>query len=168
MKVFFETQRFDQWWFRLIMLIVTTIVIMAMVAAYRSVKSDPVAFWTVSGSSIFTIFLIVALVFLLKLETKINELGIHYRFWPFKLKLINWSDIEKCFVRNYRPIKEYGGWGYKLGIFRKKGSAVNVKGNIGIQIVFKSGKQFLIGTQKEVEAKKVLETYTHKLQSHEG
>ena len=139
-----------------------------MVMAYPGIESDPVTFWTVSGTSIFTIFLIVALVFLSKLETKIDELGIHYRFWPLKLKLINWSDIENCFVRKYNPLFEYGGWGYKLGIFRKKGSAVNVKGNIGIQIVFKSGKQFLIGTQREVEVKKVLETYTHKLHSHEA
>lgn len=167
MKVFIETQRFDQWWFRLIMLLVIIIVAGSLVAAYPSIKSDPVAFWAILSSSIFTIVLIVALTFLAKLETKIDELGIHYRFWPIKPKLLTWSDIEKCSVRSYNPISEYGGWGYRMGIFSKKGSAVNVKGNIGIQIVFKSGKQFLVGTQKEDEAKKVLETYTHKIQSHE-
>ena len=167
MKVFIEVQQFDQWWFRLIMLLVITTVGGTMVMNYSNIESDPVAFWTVLGSSLFVIAITIAMVFLLKLETKIDEQGIHYRFWPIKMKLINWTDIDKCFVRTYSPLREYGGWGYRMNIFSNKGSAINVKGNIGIQIVFKSGKQFLIGTQKEEDAKKVLETYTYKLQSHE-
>ncbi len=44
---------------------------------------------------------------------------------------------------------------------------MTVRGNIGIQIVFKSGKQLLVGTQRKEDAEKVLETYTHKIKSHE-
>ena len=167
MKVFLEVQRFNQWWFRLIVLFVFAIIAGTLAKSYPNIESDPVAFWIVLGSSIFTIALLGAMVFLLKLETKIDEQGIHFRFWPFKLKRLPWTDIQKCYVRKYSPIIEYGGWGYRSQFFSKKGSALNVKGNIGIQIVFKSGKQLLIGTQKEEDAKKVLETYTYKLQSHE-
>jgi len=168
MKVFLEVQRFDQWWFRLLMLLVSAIIAGSLIKSYPNIESDPVAFWTVLGSSLFVIALSVAMLFLLKLETKIDEQGIYYRFWPLKSKLINWRDIDKCFVRTYRPLHEYGGWGYRTNIFSNKGSAVNVKGNIGIQIVFKRGKQFLIGNQKKKDAKKVLETYTYKIKSYAG
>ena len=167
MKVFLETQRFDQWWFRILMLLVTTIIIIGLVMTFQSTNSEPLAFWISLVTGLFTLFIILSLVFLIKLETKIDELGIHYGFWPLYLKLISWSDIEKCTIRKYNPLVEYGGWGYRMGFFRKKGSAMNVKGNIGIQIVFKSGKQLLIGTQRKEDAEKVLETYTHKLLSHE-
>jgi len=169
MKVFLETQRFNQWWFRLIMILVATISIVAMVMSYQSVNSEPAAFWVSFVAGFFTLIIILSLVFLIKLDTKIDELGIHYGFWPIylKLKFISWSDVKECSVIKYNPILDYGGWGYKMGFFRKKGSAMSVRGNIGIQIVFKSGKHLLIGTQRKEDAEKVLETYTPKLKSHE-
>ena len=169
MKVFLETQRFDQWWFRLLVLFVVSLSIVTTVMAYPKLQSEPPAFWISFIACVFTSIVFVSLVFLVKLEAKIDELGIHYGFWPFhmKLKVIRWSDIEECSVIKYNPIVDYGGWGYKMGIFSKKGSAMSVKGNIGIQIVFKSGKQLLIGTQRREDAIKVIETYTRKLKSHE-
>jgi TATA-box binding protein (TBP) (component of TFIID and TFIIIB) len=43
---------------------------------------------------------------------------------------------------------EYGGWGIKYG---RKGKAYNVSGNRGVQLVFKDGKQLLIGSQRAEE-----------------
>jgi len=40
--------------------------------------------------------------------------------------------------------------------------AINVSGDIGIQIELKNNKKILIGTQKETEAKNVLNTYLKK------
>ncbi|MGK0329715.1 MAG: hypothetical protein ACJAXF_003214, partial [Polaribacter sp.] len=67
--------------------------------------------------------------------------------------------------RTYLPISEFGGWGLRGGFFFNKGKekAVNISGNIGIQLILKSGKKLLIGTQKESEAKSVLETYKSKI-----
>jgi|TARA_R110002110_G_scaffold2307_13_gene10635 hypothetical protein len=168
MKVFIETQRFDQWWFRLIILLIAIISIGTIAKSYQNVQSEPVPFWISLIAGLCTLIIILSVGFLIKLETKIDELGIHYGFWPFysKLKLIPWSDIEKCTIRKYNPLVEYGGWGYRMGFFQQRGSAMNVKGNIGIQIVFKNGKHLLIGTQKKEDAEKVIKTYTHKLKSH--
>ena len=170
MKVFIEEQRFDQWWFRSLMLLVGAILIVTIAKAYPSLKVDSAAFWTTMSVAIFTVILIVFVLFVLKLETKINEQGIHYGFKPihYKLKLTAWKEIDQCFVREYSPLTDYGGWGYKMGLFRKKGSAFNVKGNIGIQIVFKNGKRLLIGTQKLADAENVLQTYSNKLLPYEN
>jgi hypothetical protein len=169
MKVFIETQRFNQWWFRLIILLVATTSIPIIVMSYSNVQSEPIPFWISLIAGIATLIVVLSMGFLIKLETKIDELGIHYGFWPFysKLKLISWSDIKECTVIKYNPLNDYGGWGYKTGIFSNKGSAMNVRGNIGIQIVFKSGKRLLIGTQKKENAEKVIETYANKVRPHE-
>lgn len=63
--------------------------------------------------------------------------------------------MEKCYVRTYSPIREYGGWGFRQAL-GEKGKAYNVKGNKGIQIQLKTGKNILIGTQKEKDAQQVI------------
>lgn len=93
------------------------------------------------------------------MDTEIREDGIYYQFFPFQLKMkkIAFDDIEKIYLRKYKPIMEYGGWGYKFGLFGK-GWAINIAGNKGIQIEFKDSKKrkFLIGTQKSEEVEAVL------------
>lgn len=94
-----------------------------------------------------------------KLITEINRETIRYRYFPFILRdrFIYWQDIDKAYIRQYKPIKEYGGWGIKFGI-SGNGKALNVKGNYGLQLEFKNGKNLLIGTQKKEELEALLVT----------
>ncbi|TXD48954.1 hypothetical protein ES045_05870 [Polaribacter sp. IC073] len=91
----------------------------------------------------------------------------HYQFFPFhfSLKTISWNEISKAGVRTYLPISEFGGWGLRGGFFFNKGKekAVNVSGDIGIQLILKNGEKLLIGTQKKQEAAHVLKTYKNKI-----
>ena len=102
---------------------------------------------------------VLILVYRITLSTQIDEKGIHYRFFPFQRnnRVILWADMDKCYTRTYNPIQEFGGWGYR-GIGRKK-KAYNVHGNKGIQIVLKTGKMLLIGTQKPNEAQQTINRY---------
>ncbi|ARV16965.1 hypothetical protein BTO07_16995 [Polaribacter sp. SA4-12] len=83
------------------------------------------------------------------------------------MKLIPWNEIYKAGIRTYLPISEFGGWGLKGGFFFNKGreKAINVSGNIGIQLILKNGEKLLIGTQKKEEAISVLNTYKNKIQN---
>ncbi|APY09596.1 hypothetical protein BWZ20_04820 [Winogradskyella sp. J14-2] len=94
----------------------------------------------------------------------------YYKFFPFqfKSKLIEWQEINKAYVRNYDAITEFGGWGLKGGALwnKSKGRAINVSGDIGIQLQLKNGKKLLIGTQKKEEAMRVLEAYKTKLNTN--
>ncbi len=99
--------------------------------------------------------LLLVFFFMLTLYTRINHEGIYYRFAPMQRqsRLIKWENIDKVFVRKYRPIAEYGGWGFRIG---RGGKALNTSGNMGLQIIFKDGKKLLIGTQKPEELDRVL------------
>ena len=85
----------------------------------------------------------------IRLETKLSDMGFMYRFYPFiqKWRTIQPQEIGHYEVRKYSPIKEYGGWGFRVSI-RTKGAAYNLKGNMGLQLVLKSGKSVLFGTQR--------------------
>lgn len=173
MKVFKEEQRFTQSW--LIIIIVLATIVPFLIGVYgvyqQIIMKVPFGDKPMSdvGLIIFTVcmFLFSTLVFFFKLTTRIDEKGIHYQFFPlhFSLRTISWNEISKAGVRTYLPISEFGGWGLRGGFFFNKGKekAINVSGNIGIQLVFKNGEKLLIGTQKKEEAASVLNTYLYKI-----
>ncbi len=115
MRVFNETQRFTQWWLWLV-LVVTMIAALAkpIVAWAQSNFKDNSVFDTSFWISCATMFLVLLLFNLFKLTTVIDEKGISYHFFPFHLKpkLLHWNEIENIGTRKYKPLKEYGGWGY--------------------------------------------------------
>lgn len=168
MRVFKEEQRFNQLWLIILMIISLLIPVGIILGTYIK---DPSSFSNAELVLFIGLLVLVStFIFLFKLSTRIDEKGIHYKFFPFHLKFITitWISINKAYVRNYDAISEYGGWGFKGGKLWKKsnGRAINVSGDIGIQLELKNGKKLLIGTQKKVEAESVLATYKNKTQDN--
>jgi hypothetical protein len=100
---------------------------------------------------------IVVLFLILRLETEVRSDGLYVRYYPFHISFRKFSpdDLSECHARQYRPIREFGGWGIRCGLFGK-GKAYNVSGNKGVQLVFKNGKRLLIGSQKAEEFEEAL------------
>lgn len=149
--LFKEKQKFTQWWLWLLLIGILGIVLFGIYGSYQEDKLD---FWAVFFS--LGIFIpILILFYLLRLLTLVKADGIYVRFYPFhrKWKFYAWKEIEEAKVVTYKPLLDYGGWGIRYG---RKGKAYNVKGNQGLQIHFKSGKNLLIGTQKPEELEKVI------------
>ncbi|WP_028892900.1 hypothetical protein [Tenacibaculum sp. 47A_GOM-205m] len=165
MKVFKEEQRFTQLWL-LVILAVSLIVPVTLIIKEYTQKNSTMSS-TEFALTLLGIVVSFAFIFIFKLTTRIDEYGIHYQFFPFhfSFKKIAWSEINKAYIRTYDPIGEYGGWGLKGGLLwnKKKGTAINISGTIGIQLELKNGKKLLIGTKKEREAKHVLENYQYKI-----
>lgn len=151
MKTFNESQKFKQWWIWLIL-------VSGVGLAWFYKFKEPESAWEIS---LIIVHLVVVLFLVMELDTRIDEAGIHYRFFPFqwKHKLIKWDELEKVYVRKYKPIYEYGGWGIR-GLGRDM--AFNVSGNMGLQLEMKDGDRFLIGTQKPKEMEEVILFYTTK------
>jgi len=165
MKIFKEEQHFRQTWLIIILIITSFVPIAIMVKKY--LKAGTTLSIQEFLITIGIIVLSISLVFFFKLTTRIDEVGIHYQLFPLhhKVKIIPWNTISKVYVRKYQPISEFGGWGLKGGFFFNKGKekAVNVSGDIGIQLLLKNGDKLLIGTQLKEDAKRVLETYNSKI-----
>jgi hypothetical protein len=142
---FTETQYFRQWWLLLIM--VFTLCFPA-VAIYQ--KHEAFIFTDYIVTVGVPLFIFIMMIFVLRLETAVDEKGIHYRFFPFHIttRLKTWDEIDKAYVRIYKPLPEFGGWGLRFG---RNGMALNVSGNVGLQIQYKTGRQLLLGTKKRDE-----------------
>lgn len=165
MRIFTEIQRFNQWWIQLLNL---GMVLFLLCALYQwFVAKEPtgnVAPDDIIGQLvlIFATIPVLLLLYYMKLESSIDEIGIHYQFLPFHFskKTVRWSDMLECNVRKYNPIREFGGWGLRGSLGKNR--AYSIKGNMGIQMILKDGKKILIGTQRKAEAQQVLDRYFKK------
>jgi len=161
MKVFIEEQKFNQ-----------PLVIAGLLIAFIAIGFAPLNNWgkiatrsigeQIGALSGIVVLLIVATLFIfMKLKTRVDEIGIHYQFYPFHFsyKIISWKLISKCYIRKYDAISEFGGWGIKFSFLQKKRKSFTTKGNIGLQIELKSGQKILLGTQKKEELQRTLYNY---------
>lgn len=161
MKVFIEKQRFNQLWLILLIIISAIVPIGIIMGTYLK---DPTSFSASELALVLGVIIIASgLIFVFKLNTRIDEKGIYYKFFPFhiKYKTIEWNEVDNAYIRTYDAISEYGGWGLKGGALwnKSKGTAINVSGDIGIQLELKNGKKLLIGTQKKEQVESILKTY---------
>lgn len=160
MITFKEKQKFTQWWFWVLIIGITGLFLYGLYQ--QIILKIPFGDKPISDLGLIMISIIPILIIILflvsTLETEINELGVSYRFFPFHFnkKTIAWESIEKAYIRKYNPITEYGGWGFRLGLFGK-GRAFNMSGNIGLQLELKNGNRLLIGTLKSEEIEQLLQ-----------
>lgn len=148
--IFEEVQRFRQWWLWLVLLFALAAIL------FKGFKTEMDNFIT----PIVIMASVLLLLFLANLKTRIDERGIHIRFFPFhfSFRTYEWDKLYSAEVKKYSPIGEYGGWGVRISL-TGNGKAFNVSGNKGIYIVTSDGKKRMIGTKKEVEAQEVLKQY---------
>jgi hypothetical protein len=151
MDKYYEIQKFNKWYIRLILFIPILIFIFGIASGkIEGEEKTPMIISVVVVTFMFVLFLFT------NLETRIDESGITIRFFPFQRRYyyVRWDEISEASVRTYKPIREYGGWGLRYSI--KHGKAYNVSGNKGLQLTLVSGKKFLIGTQKAEELQSFL------------
>jgi hypothetical protein len=156
-EIFKEQQRFNQKWMLVIILLFLAINLWGFIQQIlfgvpfgNNPASDEVMV-------LITIVAVIIFVFMLslKLKTRVDRHGISYRFSIVhrKERFIKWDSVQRAYVRKYKPIKEYGGWGFRLG---RSGTAFNTSGNMGLQLELTDGKKLLLGTQKPEELEMVL------------
>ena len=162
--LFIEKQKFDQWWFRILVSIGPAILWFAFIQQIilkKQFGSNPAS--DVLLIILWILFGILMPLFLLNIQliTIITTDGIYIRFIPFyfKYRRFDFTDIEEYEVRKYKVIAEYGGYGIRG---TKKNRAYNVKGDTGLQIIFKDGNKLLIGTQKPEEIQMAVQSVLKK------
>ena len=147
---FEEHQLFNQWWFLLLMAGINAMLLYGIVQQVilgRPFGDNPTGDGVLVEITI-GVWLLTFLLFSIRLDTRIDPNGIAYRFFPFhrNYTAIDWSRIRHAQVRQYSPILEYGGWGWRYSL--GNGSAVNMSANQGLQIEYDDNKKLLIGTRR--------------------
>ena len=87
--------------------------------------------------------------YLIHLVTEVYDDEIKVQFvGMWRAKHIPIRDVQRVEAVTYRPIREYGGWGMRMGA---SGWAYNASGNRGVRLQFAGGRDFLIGSQRAEE-----------------
>lgn len=148
---FKEEQKFRSVWIYFI-LAVTSIVILWL--ARNDYDLKPLHLTIVLSP----ILIVIYLVEFSKLFTSISKDGISYRFKPYQrsTKFIPWDEIKSIEVKKYNPIRDYGGWGVRVG---KAGKGYNTRGNMGIFIQTSDQKTLMLGTQQPEAVQRVIKHY---------
>jgi hypothetical protein len=144
-----EEQRFTQKWLWILILGPAALF---SYGAYRQLLlgeawgSNPASDIVLFGSWVLAGVAIPALFWFARLRTEVRADGIYVRFVPFHRRFRHWrfDEIERIEPKEYSPLGEYGGWGIRLG---PSGWAYNVKGVNGVQLVLRSRRRIMIGTQ---------------------
>lgn len=137
--LFQETQRFNQWWLWVILVISLLVPVVLMV-----MDTDGIG----EANKLIPIALLIAVflfIFVLRLKTIITQDKITIHFFPLVKKEFLWEELTQAQVIDYGFI---GGWGIRL--WTAYGTAYNVRGSKGLHIKT-ADKQYVIGTQKEEE-----------------
>ncbi|TMT86993.1 hypothetical protein E2L06_10440 [Haloterrigena sp. H1] len=138
---FREIQRFRQWWLW---------TLLGGVALLMLVLGP------ISWGGLIVIGAIAAFLYNLRLQTEVRADGIYFKMWPlhWSFRRIAWSEIERYEPRQYRPLREFGGWGIRWAPGKL---AYNVSGNRGVWIDRANGRAVLIGSQRPEDFVRAIE-----------
>jgi hypothetical protein len=157
--LFIENQRFRQIWVRVFIIIPLAIALYALF--YNTIPGNHSANYQIPESTVILFIILFGialpvLFYIAELRVRITSDGIYVKFFPFQLSWLFFplSDIRNFEKIQYRPLRDYGGWGIRYGLH---GKAYNVYGNMGIRFTFSNGKKLLIGSQKPDEFESVLQ-----------
>lgn len=152
--LFQEKQCFGKESVRKFLFILSAIFLLSMLVRLLITKTlDDSLITAAFGGFLFSI--IIAIILSFCLTTQIKQDGIYVSYFPFfSGKKFRWDDIQEAYLRKYNALAEYNGWGIKFG---PSGNVYNVRGNIGLQLIFYDGSRLLIGTEKPDEITVVLQ-----------
>jgi hypothetical protein len=84
----------------------------------------------------------------LRQDTRVGAHGVTVRFGFLYRTSIPMSDIRLAEAVQYRPVRDYGGWGIR-GLGRRR--ALNMRGDRGVLLTRQDGSTLLIGSQRPRE-----------------
>lgn len=140
---FEEKQHFAAWVGALLVAVALAPAIGALATGEGEAGFTPALLAVATGIAVATLFLSV-----MALTTVVTDAGIRVKGFVFIDRLIGFDAIDSAVVRRYRPLVEYGGWGFRLG---PSGKAYNTRGDEGVQLLLRDGGRVLIGSARAQE-----------------
>lgn len=152
--IFREAQQFPLW-MRMFVLtsMAAALVVTAFALSASPQEQKPEALWEAALTLLVAVvlpILVGLLFFTARLETEVRSDGLYVRYTPFHIHFRRFGkeEIEQYYPRVYKPLREFGGYGLRCSFKPGGGRAYNVKGNHGLQLVFRDGRKLLIGSQE--------------------
>ena len=103
---------------------------------------------------------VLLLLLMQKMTLIIGREGILYNYYPAirKFRKIKWADVQSVEIITYNPIRDFGGWGFKVS--KKYGKGYTTRGNKGMWIRFVDGKTVFLTILNPAKAKEKIQVYS--------
>ncbi len=156
-RVFNETQSYKGTWVAYFILLVELPTVILLSVLFIN-SEDKAGFGIAIGGIILVLGLVLLFMFSIKLETRIDDKGVSFRYFPFIRKWRRWSpeEIKSIKVISYSPISDFGGWGLKGNSTTK---AYSVLGDKGLLMDVGEKKMIMIGTSREKDLTQFVEDW---------
>lgn len=143
-----ETQRFAIWVY-----ILMFVLVFGLIAAYvgsAAEPDDPANEPKRIGAGLFVLAVLLLICNLLLLRARVRENDVYVSLgalFPMLWRRIKLDAIVEERVVTYRPIRDAGGWGWRLGMFEKTPTSfLNARGNRGV-LLTTNQRPVIIGSQ---------------------
>lgn len=137
--IYEEVQRFS---LSLLLGIGSFVILMAGIVAVFAVRADRLATFAMIAA---TLIPICALYFMFRLETRVSASDVTVRLFPLPERRIRRSDITQADIIEYRPLRDFGGWGIRYG---RGGKIYNARGNRAVKLTLTSRDIVYVGTER--------------------
>jgi len=164
LPIYRETQHFFRNWIFLLPVAAVTIIVwyefVQQVVLGQPQGEEPIPNWLAWLLTLIFGFGFPVVGVLVRLVTEVRPGELRVRIYPFRWVTIPVSSMHRAAVRQYSPIREYGGWGVRVS--RLNGRAYNAYGNQGVQLELDNGALLLIGSQRPQELIAAIQTAGYK------
>jgi hypothetical protein len=156
-ELFREEQAFRRWWLVLIIGGVAALIwwgFVRQIILGEPWGDDPapdwmmVIVWLVVGIGLPFFFFGY-----MRLIVTVSSDAVIVNFRPFTRRVLPLTDIVAFEARDYRPIREYGGWGIR-GYGNRR--AYNVSGDRGVDLKLIDDREVMIGSQRADELERAI------------
>lgn len=96
-----------------------------------------IVFWLIFGI-VFPLFL-----FSVHLVIEVRPDELYLNLFPLRSRHISLHTIQSAEVQTYRPLRDYGGWGWRYNF--KKGVVYSM--NRGVYVILQNGEKIMLGSQ---------------------
>jgi hypothetical protein len=112
----------------------------------------------VPGIIMLCLVLVSLLIYFLKLNVRIDEKGVHYRYFPFHTtyRLQPWSDIRQYRVMKVNAITDFGGIGLR---YKSKTVGYIINSKFGIEMERNNGRFIVVSLTRKEEAEAAMQYF---------
>lgn len=160
--LFREVQRIRQVWVLAIVALLAAVAwwsFILQIVLGRPFGTNPGPDWLIWLVFVLCGFGVPALLFLARLVVEVEPGGLRLHYVPFRNRWIPREDLRAVEVVEYRPLRDWGGWGIRW--WPGRGWAYTASGNHGVKLRLAGGRTLLVGSTRPEELADALTSLAH-------